>query len=182
MLGVVALRRDRYEERLRASTHRSIKDIIKFAVFRLSQLIEDHQGRVEAVLCTGLCRDRPIERAVGVTGQRLRRRDHPHKRLELRISIDDLPGHLEDLGRLLAVVRRGIDFSVLDRLGPDQVREHESRNQRRLAVLACDREDGPTHEPALGHPIMRLVDVSDEPLLPLAQLERSALPLTARDN
>jgi hypothetical protein len=75
---------------------------------------------------------------------------------------------------LIAFRGGGIDFSVRDRLGADKVSQRQRRDQRRLAVLSGDGEDGPSNQPAA---VLRdrVVDVPDEPFLPVAQLERLAL-------
>jgi len=45
--------------------------------------------------------------------------------------------------------------------------QHQRGNQCRLAILSCDREDGSTDTPATINTV-RLVDVTNEALLPLA--------------
>jgi hypothetical protein len=54
------------------------------------------------------------------------------------------------------------------------VGDAQGGNQSGLAVLSGDGEDGPSNQPAA---VLRdrVVDVPDEPFLPVAQLERLAL-------
>lgn len=113
----------------------------------------------------------------------LGRVDHPEQAGKLGVGPDDLRRHLEDLRGLLPVVGRRIDFSVLDRLRPDEMNQDERGDQGGLAVLPGDRKDGPPNaapRPPIGV-YMRGVDVPDEPLLPIPEPEFAALPFSGRD-
>ena len=99
---------------------------------------------------------------------------------QIGLELDHLPRELENDGSLVSVVRGAVNFAVHDRFRADEMRERDRGDQRGLAVLARHREDRAPHR-APAALIMRLVDVADEVALPIAQLERLALALAARD-
>jgi hypothetical protein len=55
------------------------------------------------------------------------------------------------------------------------VNQHQRGDQRRLAVLSRDREDSAANAPATVGAV-RLVNVANEPLLPLTQQKAATLP------
>lgn len=181
VLRIIRLSRYDHEQRLGARAHRGVENVIEFSVLCLRELVEDDEGRVQAVLRPALAGHRAIEAAVRVARDGLGRVDTPKDVGQFRIGPHDLRSDLVDLRGLLTVVRRGVDFTVLDRLRPDQVYQHQGSDQRRLTVLSRDRENGAPDDPQ-ARLTVRLVDVPDEFLLPLTKLEPAALSFAGRDD
>jgi hypothetical protein len=90
-----------------------------------------------------------------------------------------LSRYLVDLRRLLPLVCGTVDFPVPNRLWANEMRQNQRRDKRGLPVLARNAQDRPANQPP---PVnMRLINVPDKVLLPVPELERPALPDTARN-
>jgi hypothetical protein len=156
-----------------------IEHVVQIPVLGLRQLVVDHHARQIAVLGAGLSADRAIDRARAPRQHGFGRGNDLDLGGKLGLYLDDLPGELENDGGLIAVVGGGINLAMHAGFGPHQMRQHNGGDQRRLAVLACHRQDGAPHRAPQAD--VRLVDIADKCLLERLQLERFTLAGAARN-